>query len=151
MRRIVDFVRRAGYKGGTGTGLALLAASAFSLAGCAVVGKIAAAVEKPTSTFRCGKFPSLDLGGASLGFTFDLDNPNGLELAGAGRVAGELVRGGGEAPGDRGAGRGDAPDRPGGAAAWAVSSSRAGQVRSSRARSRCAQSLHPDGAPCTHG
>jgi LEA14-like dessication related protein len=56
-----------------------LAASLALLAGCASIEKLAAsAVQKPKLTFRTASLQSLDLEGATVAFTFDLENPNGF-------------------------------------------------------------------------
>src|SRR5574338_1612750 len=61
--------------------LALTAAAAL-LSGCAAVNQIAAsAFEKPRLTFRAATLQSLDLEAATLGFEFDLENPNGFGLS----------------------------------------------------------------------
>jgi LEA14-like dessication related protein len=49
------------------------------LAGCAGLSQLAAsAVQKPKLTFRSASVQSLDLEGATLAFTWDLENPNGF-------------------------------------------------------------------------
>src|SRR5690242_2943672 len=49
------------------------------LAGCAGLSEFAAsAVQKPKLTFRSVALSSLDLEGATLAFTYDLENPNGF-------------------------------------------------------------------------
>jgi LEA14-like dessication related protein len=61
-----------------------LAAPLLLLAGCATVEKLAAsAVQKPKLTFRTASLQTLDLEGATVAFTFDLENPNafGVDLA----------------------------------------------------------------------
>jgi LEA14-like dessication related protein len=51
------------------------------LAGCAGLSEFAAsAVQKPKLTFRSVALSSLDLEGATLAFTYDLENPNGFGL-----------------------------------------------------------------------
>ena len=56
-----------------------LAAPLLLLAGCASIEKFAAAaVQKPKLTFRTASVQALDLEGATVGFTFDLENPNGF-------------------------------------------------------------------------
>jgi LEA14-like dessication related protein len=56
---------------------ALLALLLLSVTGCAELSKFAeGAVEKPRLTFRTADLQALDLEGATLGFTFDLENPN---------------------------------------------------------------------------
>lgn len=61
--------------------LALLAA-ALALSGCAALNQIAAsAFQKPRLTFRSASLQSIDLEGATLGFAFDLENPNGFGLS----------------------------------------------------------------------
>jgi LEA14-like dessication related protein len=51
------------------------------LAGCAGLSEFAAsAVQKPKLTFRSVELSSLDLEGATLAFTYDLQNPNGFGL-----------------------------------------------------------------------
>ncbi len=58
------------------------AAAALALSGCAAFNRIAAsAFEKPRLTFRSASLQSLDLEGATLGFAFDLENPNGFGLS----------------------------------------------------------------------
>ena len=62
----------------------LLAALGLALASCAEVGKLAAAaIEKPRLVFKTVALQSVDLEGATLAFTYDLENPNafGLKLA----------------------------------------------------------------------
>jgi LEA14-like dessication related protein len=62
--------------------LALAAATVFLLAGCAELEKIAAsAFEKPRLTFRSADLQALDLEGATVGFSYDLENPNGFGLS----------------------------------------------------------------------
>lgn len=59
------------------TALALAASAA--LAGCAGLSELArAAFQEPKLTFRSAAVESLDLEGATVGFTFDLENPNGF-------------------------------------------------------------------------
>jgi LEA14-like dessication related protein len=59
---------------------ALLVGLALS-AGCAGLNQLAAsAVQKPKLTFRSVSLSSLDLEGATLAFTYDLENPNGFGL-----------------------------------------------------------------------
>ena len=56
----------------------------LSLAGCAGLEKLAAsAIQKPKLTFRSASVTRLDLEGATLSLTWDLENPNpfGLDLA----------------------------------------------------------------------
>jgi len=82
----------------------LLPVALLALAGCAEVSKLAAsAVERPKLVYRSVELEALDLEGATLGFTFDLDNPNpfGLDLARIGyAVEAEGVRvAAGEVPG----------------------------------------------------
>ena len=49
------------------------------LAGCAGVQELArSAVKEPKLTFRSAKVESLDMEGATVGFTWDLENPNGF-------------------------------------------------------------------------
>jgi LEA14-like dessication related protein len=58
-----------------------LALSLVLLAGCAGLNQLAAsAVQKPKLTFRSVSLSSLDLEGATLAFTYDLENPNGFGL-----------------------------------------------------------------------
>ncbi len=82
----------------------LLAALALLAPACAEVGKFAAAaIEKPRLTFRSATVKAIDLEGATLAFTYDLDNPNafGLDLARVGyglEVEGKRVVDG-DAPG----------------------------------------------------
>lgn len=58
--------------------LAALALIAL-LPGCAELGQLAAsAVEKPRVTFRAATLQALDLEGATVGVTFDVENPNGF-------------------------------------------------------------------------
>lgn len=55
--------------------------SILALSGCAALNQLAAsAFEKPKLTFRSATLQSLDLEGATLGFQFDLENPNGFGL-----------------------------------------------------------------------
>lgn len=57
-------------------------AATLALSGCAAVNQLAAsAFEKPRLTFRSATLQSLDLEGATLGFAFDLENPNGFGLS----------------------------------------------------------------------
>lgn len=84
--------------------LAALAAG-LALSGCAALNQIAAsAFEKPRLTFRSASLQSVDLEGATLGFEFDLENPNrfglsvarlgyGVELEGARVASGEMPGG----------------------------------------------------------
>jgi LEA14-like dessication related protein len=59
----------------------VLVLAPFLLAGCAELGKYAAAaLERPKLTFRSASLEALDLEGATVGFTFDLENPNGFGL-----------------------------------------------------------------------
>lgn len=61
-----------------------LAVVATLLAGCAGLSEFAAsAVQKPKLTFRSASIQSLDLEGATVAFTWDLENPNafGVDLA----------------------------------------------------------------------
>lgn len=63
---------------------AALAFALIFLAGCAELGQLAAsAFQKPNLTFRSASLQALDLEGATVGFTFDVENPNafGLSLA----------------------------------------------------------------------
>lgn len=81
-------------------GLAVLA-----LSGCAALNQLAAsAFEKPRLTFRAATLQQLDLEGATLGFEFDLENPNsfglsvarlgyGVELEGTRVATGEMPGG----------------------------------------------------------
>lgn len=56
-----------------------LAVPLLLLAGCAGIEKLAAAaVQPPKLTFRSATVQELDLEGATLGFTWDLENPNGF-------------------------------------------------------------------------
>jgi LEA14-like dessication related protein len=56
-----------------------LAMPLLLLAGCAGIEKLAAsAVQPPKLTFRSATVQELDLEGATLGFTWDLENPNGF-------------------------------------------------------------------------
>lgn len=84
----------------------LLAALALlALSGCAALNRIAAsAFEKPRLTFRTATLQQLDLEGATLGFEFDLENPNsfglsvarlgyGVELEGTRVATGEMPGG----------------------------------------------------------
>lgn len=58
-----------------------LALPLLLLAGCAGLNEFAAsAVQKPKLTFRAVSLSSLDLEGATLAFTYDLENPNGFGL-----------------------------------------------------------------------
>ncbi len=58
---------------------ALLVAALALLAGCAELSRIAeSAVQRPHLTFRSAALQALDLDGATVGFTFDLENPNGF-------------------------------------------------------------------------
>ncbi len=58
-----------------------LALPLLLLAGCAGLNEFAAsAVQKPKLTFRAVSLSSLDLEGATLSFTYDLENPNGFGL-----------------------------------------------------------------------
>ncbi len=58
-----------------------LALPVLLLAGCAGLNEFAAsAVQKPRLTFREVTLSSLDLEGATLAFTYDLENPNGFGL-----------------------------------------------------------------------
>ncbi|MGC4001138.1 MAG: LEA type 2 family protein [Anaeromyxobacter sp.] len=60
---------------------ALAAAAALALAGCAELSQLAeSAIQKPKLTFRSAEIQSVDLEAATVGFTFDLDNPNGFGL-----------------------------------------------------------------------
>lgn len=62
--------------------LVALMAAALALSGCAALNQIAAsAFEKPKLTFRSATLQSIDLEGATLGFAFDLENPNGFGLS----------------------------------------------------------------------
>lgn len=61
------------------TVLALAAAPLLLLSGCAGIEKLAAsAVQPPKLTFKSATVQSLDLEGATLAFTWDLENPNGF-------------------------------------------------------------------------
>jgi LEA14-like dessication related protein len=63
---------------------AVVAALLLALAGCAEVTKLArSAFAEPKLTFRSASLQALDLEGATIGFQFDLENPNafGLSLA----------------------------------------------------------------------
>jgi LEA14-like dessication related protein len=85
------------------TSAALLAG--LLLAGCAEVGKLAAsAIETPKLTFQAVHLQSADLEGATLGFDFEIENPNsfglqvaraqyGIEVEGTRVAAGELPGG----------------------------------------------------------
>ncbi len=54
-------------------------ALAFLLASCAGVGQLArSAVKAPKLTFRSASIEALDMEGATVAFTFDLENPNGF-------------------------------------------------------------------------
>jgi LEA14-like dessication related protein len=56
-----------------------LALPLLLLAGCAGLSELAAsAVQKPKLTFRSASVQSLDLEGATVDFTWDLENPNGF-------------------------------------------------------------------------
>ncbi|BDG03603.1 LEA type 2 family protein [Anaeromyxobacter oryzae] len=58
---------------------ALLVVAVALLAGCAELSKIAeGAVQRPHLTFRSAALQALDLEGATVGFTFDVENPNGF-------------------------------------------------------------------------
>jgi LEA14-like dessication related protein len=58
---------------------ASIVAAVLSLAGCAGLQDLArGALERPTLTFRSASLQALDLEGATVGFTFDLENPNGF-------------------------------------------------------------------------
>jgi LEA14-like dessication related protein len=64
-----------------------LAAAAFLLVSCAGVRDLArSAVKEPRLTFRSAALQALDMEGATLGFTWDVENPNGfgVDLARAG-------------------------------------------------------------------
>lgn len=57
-------------------------AALLALAGCAELGKYAAAaLERPRLTFRSASLDALDLEGATLGFHYDLENPNGFGVS----------------------------------------------------------------------
>ena len=61
--------------------LASLASAAALLPGCAALQEVAkSAFREPKLTFRSAALQSFDLEGATLGFTFDLENPNGFGL-----------------------------------------------------------------------
>lgn len=61
--------------------LAVLVTVPFLLSGCAAVQNLAAAAfEKPKLTFLSVSLQSLDLEGATLGFEYRLENPNGFGL-----------------------------------------------------------------------
>lgn len=81
---------------------ALLAvATAALLSGCAAVNQLAAAAfEKPRLTFRSATLQSLDLEGATVGFEFDLENPNSFGLSVARLGYGVEVEGNRVATGD---------------------------------------------------
>ena len=57
----------------------LVAAAALFLASCAGVRDLArSAVKEPKLTFRSAALQALDMDGATIGFTWDLENPNGF-------------------------------------------------------------------------
>jgi LEA14-like dessication related protein len=57
----------------------LLAAAALFLASCAGMRDLArSAVKEPKLTFRSAALQALDMEGATIGFTWDLENPNGF-------------------------------------------------------------------------
>src|SRR5512138_1189472 len=59
--------------------LAVALASSLAVAGCAGLQDLArAAFKDPKLTFRSATIQSLDLEGATVGFLFDLENPNGF-------------------------------------------------------------------------
>jgi LEA14-like dessication related protein len=61
--------------------LALTLASTLAAAGCAGLSDLArSAFETPKLTFRSATVDALDLGGATIGLRFDLENPNGFGL-----------------------------------------------------------------------
>jgi len=61
--------------------LLLAALPALALCGCAELGQYAAAaLQRPKLTFRSATIQALDLEGATVGFAFDLENPNGFGL-----------------------------------------------------------------------
>lgn len=80
-------------------------AAVLALAGCAGLHDLArGALERPTLTFRSASLEALDLEGATVGFRFDLENPNGfgvdvarigwnVEVEGTRIAAGELPGG----------------------------------------------------------
>jgi LEA14-like dessication related protein len=54
-------------------------AAVLALSGCAGLQDLArGALERPRLTFRSASLQALDLEGATVGFTFDLENPNGF-------------------------------------------------------------------------
>jgi LEA14-like dessication related protein len=77
----------------------------LALGGCAELQKIAAgAFERPRLTFRSASLQALDLEGATIGFTYDVQNPNsfgakvarlsyGVEVEGTRVVTGEMPGG----------------------------------------------------------
>jgi LEA14-like dessication related protein len=79
--------------------------AALALSGCAALNQLAAsAFEKPRLTFRSATLQQVDLEGATLGFEFDLENPNsfglsvarlgyGVELEGTRVASGEMPGG----------------------------------------------------------
>jgi LEA14-like dessication related protein len=92
-----------------------LALALAVLSGCAGLNQLAAsAVQKPKLTFRSVALSTLDLEGATLAFTYDLENPNGfgvdlakvgyaVDVEGRGVASGELpgglqIRANGTAP-----------------------------------------------------
>lgn len=82
-----------------------LALALAVLSGCAGLNQLAAsAVQKPKLTFRSVALSTLDLEGATLAFTYDLENPNGfgvdlarvgyaVDVEGRGVASGELPGG----------------------------------------------------------
>jgi LEA14-like dessication related protein len=61
---------------------ALLLAVPLALAGCAELQKVAAgALQRPHLTFRSASLDALDLEGATVGFHYDLENPNGFGVS----------------------------------------------------------------------
>jgi LEA14-like dessication related protein len=85
--------------------LALLVAPLAALLGCAGLDQLArAALQEPKLTFRSASIDALDLEGATVGFLFDLDNPNSfaadvaragyaIEVEGTRIAAGDLPTG----------------------------------------------------------